>query len=883
MPSHDRVAKRRSRVLAGAVLTALAGGFFTVPAVMPAAAAEPEVPGDPVISSDTVWRYLDDGVDPIAAGEPVRGWVAPEYDDSTWKSAEGSFGAKKGKLASVGPHMPKTLLTHYQEDGTTAIPTYLFRTDFTLEEGVAEEVSYLSSKVTYDDALVVWINGTQVADFEAGRVTGETNMEYAGNSNGDPLTNLFTADGSLLKDGKNTVAVALYQDRESSSDIFFDMSEMVLEATGEVPVEAAPSRVVLTPTETPETSQAISWLAGHDSHKSGAVEIGLASGGDTRLVEATDEGMVNANVKHHFSAIVTGLEPATAYRYRVGTDGGWSDWREFSTADPNASEFQFIYYGDAQIGLDTTWPSVVKQAEERATASIGSVHAGDLIDKANNETQWENWFLGMLDSGATTNVMAAPGNHEYSGDKLMTAWKANFEYPRNNPKLDNIGDMKQLAEGDSAVAKQYRAYFEHWSKFAEETVYFTDYQGVRFITLNATRDSTFLKPDVVPTCISLDCPSLKVDKLWTDFQAAWLDNVLKESPSKWNVVTFHQPVFSASSGRDEPILRAAWLPVFEENDIDLVLMGHDHVYARGYLNSNATDTEGLRKGPAYVVSNSGAKHYDLAPADDNVWTQNGATQVKRDAGVTTYQVIDVEADRLVYRSYLAETSDKATTEVNVGELYDEFTVTKYDDGEKWVTEPGVEAPAQQLPASVTLDVDSVEAGKTLTLTGAHFAASEKLTVTLGDKAIDLASIVADAAGAVSTSLTIPADTEAGTYTLTVSREQGEPLTVSVEVTAAVVDPGTEGPGGEDPGTEEPGGENPGTEEPGGENPGTEQPGTEQPGANKPGAGEKTPADDLANTGGQAGLAAIAAVVLLALGGTIMILRRRVGENEVTTE
>ncbi len=70
----------------------------------------------------------------------------------------------------------------------------------------------------------------------------------------------------------------------------------------------------------------------------------------------------NGNPLQHFSATVTGLEPATVYDYRVGLEGSWSAWWTFSTADPAEKAFQFIYYGDAQIGLDSTWPSVVRQA-----------------------------------------------------------------------------------------------------------------------------------------------------------------------------------------------------------------------------------------------------------------------------------------------------------------------------------------------------------------------------------------------------------------------------------------------------------------------------------------------------------------------------------------
>ena len=140
------------------------------------------------------------------------------------------------------------------------------------------------------------------------------------------------------------------------------------------------------------------------------------------------------------------------------------------------------------------------------------------------------------------------------------------------------------------------------------------------------------------------------------------------------------------------MLRAYWVPVLEEHNVDLVLMGHDHVYARGYNNDDETSEPGVTDGPVYVVSNSGAKHYELTPEEDNVWTMNGATQVRRGGGVTTYQVIDVSEDQLVYRSYLAEKTPDSTTGRDVGAVFDEFTVTKTDDGRKWVTEAGVAPP-----------------------------------------------------------------------------------------------------------------------------------------------------------------------------------------------
>ncbi|NYE35180.1 hypothetical protein F4692_000284 [Nocardioides cavernae] len=565
------------------------------------------------------------------------------------------------------------------------------RTTFDVDAATITGIEGLAAEVVFDDALRVYVNGNRVYNAVDERATDTTkNLQFAGDSGGAPITGNFTIAPEALRPGMNTVAVALYQDRETSSDIYFDFKELV-PVLAEAPA-MPPSRVILTPTEDTSRSQSFSWLAGNEGETVGRVQVQAADGGLTRTLRGYPQGAVNNNPLEHFSATVSGLEPGTEYRYRVGNPAAWSEWFTFTTADPSVTDFSYIYYGDAQIGLDSTWPEVVDQSLATAPDAIGSVHAGDLIDTASNETQWINWFKGMETAAATKNIMAAPGNHEYSGDKQLKAWKANFEYPLNQPTTETIGDMAELAVGDDEVAAQYRAYFEHWSELAAETVYFADYQGVRFITVNATRDAAFLAPDDLPACTVAACPSTRVGDLWTEFQANWLDHVLSTSESKWNVVTFHQPVYSTSAGRNEPVLRKYWVPVFQKHDIDLVQMGHDHTYARGYNNDDRTADPGITDGPVYIVSNSGAKHYELETDERNVWTLNGATQVLRGAGVTTYQVIEVSKDQLVYTSYLAEKTADATTGLPIGAVYDEFTVTKTDDGRKWVTEAGVAAP-----------------------------------------------------------------------------------------------------------------------------------------------------------------------------------------------
>lgn len=59
--------------------------------------------------------------------------------------------------------------------------------------------------------------------------------------------------------------------------------------------------------------------------------------------------------------------------------------------------------------------------------------------------------------------------------------------------------------------------------------------------------------------------------------------VAANTDCKWKIVTLHQDIYGSAEHSNEPEitnLRYSLVPVFEQNDIDLVLAGHDHAYSR---------------------------------------------------------------------------------------------------------------------------------------------------------------------------------------------------------------------------------------------------------------------------------------------------------------
>ncbi|ARQ71994.1 GH92 family glycosyl hydrolase [Streptomyces marincola] len=439
--------------------------------------------------------------------------------------------------------------------------------------------------------------------------------------------------------------------------------------------DETPERVVLTPADDPATAQHVTWrsLAGE-----GTAQIRAGQDGEIRTAEATAEAetVVGGDTATSWTATFTDLAPGTAYQYRVGREDAWSDWHGFTTAATEAEPFTFLYYGDAQVGLRDVWPGTVAQANEAHPDARAAVYVGDLVDTA-DEAQWSDWFAADPDALAARQSIVAVGNHEFNaGNGLLQTSRASFAFPANGPVPADAGE-----DADR--------WGEHLAEAMRESVYYADYQGVRFVVLNANRDDicALVRPDGMA---DFDCGEAR--GVWVRMQAVWLDRVLTDNPHRWSVVVQHQPVLSTGVGRDEPDIREAWVPVFQEHNVDLVLAGHDHTYGRGHMTEDETATPGLTTGPVYVVSNAGAKHYEIQPEDDNVWTRNGARQDARAQQTSTYQAITVDGDTLSYQSVITHKGDDRAAPGEIGDTLDSFTITEYDDGTKWVANAGVEVP-----------------------------------------------------------------------------------------------------------------------------------------------------------------------------------------------
>ena len=339
----------------------------------------------------------------------------------------------------------------------------------------------------------------------------------------------------------------------------------------------------------------------------------------------------NESGKWSNQATITGLEPGTVYAYQLVNGEEKSDVATFTTATNGA--FSFAFAGDPQIGASGNADSDTQGWDKTLGIIADSTQfdgvdfllsAGDQVNTANNEDQYN----GYLDHDELLSLPVATvvGNHDSSSN----AYDQHF----NVPNESELGVTN--AGGD----------------------YWFVYNNTLFLALNSNSMST------------------------AEHKAFMEQAIAEAGDVDWKVVTFHHSVYSvASHAVDGDILqrREALVPVFEDLDIDVVLMGHDHVYVRTYMMDGLTpitesdkytdqDGDGIPEsvtnpdGILYVTANSasGSKFYTIQS------TKYEYSAVQNQERVPNVSRVDVSEDAFTITTY--RTSDMS--------VVDTFTINR---------------------------------------------------------------------------------------------------------------------------------------------------------------------------------------------------------------
>jgi len=240
---------------------------------------------------------------------------------------------------------------------------------------------------------------------------------------------------------------------------------------------------------------------------------------------------------------VAGLKPETRYAYRAGDAkaGLWSEAGTFTTSSETGG-FTFIDLADSQAKTEDE-AELSSQTLNKALATVPGASFialnGDLVDTGANEKQWD-WFLGKSGTALmNTTFVPAAGNHEEDA----SSFASHFALP--------------LSFGSAAQNGAYYSFNQ---------------QNAHFIVLNNNEDS----PEYAN---------------FTPAQISWLKadaSLAKKNGALWLVVIMHKgPYTTSNHATDADIMgangvRTLVAPILSDLGVDLVLQGHDHIYARTF-------------------------------------------------------------------------------------------------------------------------------------------------------------------------------------------------------------------------------------------------------------------------------------------------------------
>ncbi|MCG7254960.1 fibronectin type III domain-containing protein [Corynebacterium hadale] len=370
------------------------------------------------------------------------------------------------------------------------------------------------------------------------------------------------------------------------------------------------------------------------------------------VVSLTEGKLKNPEVEPVFNTIaehkatISGLKPGTSYSYRVGSEqDGWSDTYTFKTDKADAEKWNFLLFGDVQLystkdlkAQTKGWDDNVTKATKQFPDTSFILSAGD---QANHSALHEHEAFISPDELRSYRTAVNMGNHD---NYYAPSYEAMYNLPNQE----------------------------------DENYWFT-HNNALIISLDSN-DWEDLDDDV-------------------DF----LRRTVKEQGEgkDWVIVTYHHSTFSqAYHQEDRGIMywRERMTPVLSELDVDLVLGGHDHIYARSHLMNGYTPVdsgreakigETLAKKPGevqYITTNSGSgsKYYqffDFKTGERDEDTKENFDQTVKEKTIRDYTALwdQQEVPNYTNVEVTPEGLKVSTFAYNTGDRVDEFTLTRAAD------------------------------------------------------------------------------------------------------------------------------------------------------------------------------------------------------------
>lgn len=323
--------------------------------------------------------------------------------------------------------------------------------------------------------------------------------------------------------------------------------------------KGSPVQMALTP-GADESEINFSWYSTNDDFKSQ-----IRVGDNWQLKDAVNLVVTTKKATKGFyynHAVVTNLSSDKTYYYIYTVNGKWTKASKIITRDP--SDFQVVFVGDPQIGSSfdniPEGESIV-QGQERAVCN-DSFNWNSTLQSAYKHAKNLSFILTAGDQIQSRNLKDSSENYRtFDKNEIEYAGYLLPELLRNIPVATTIGNHDCLSENYKYHFNNPNSNTGYGATYAGEDYYFT-YGDTIFLMLNTNNTTVEEHDEFIKEALS------------------------SNRDIRWRIVVMHQDIFGSgehSNDKDIVSLRSMVLPILRKYDVDLVLAGHDHTYARAFI------------------------------------------------------------------------------------------------------------------------------------------------------------------------------------------------------------------------------------------------------------------------------------------------------------
>lgn len=341
------------------------------------------------------------------------------------------------------------------------------------------------------------------------------------------------------------------------TDTIFNSSKQILGKEIDIgAIEYDPGSLIKGPYFTPQSVESqimISWQLKHSELCT--LKWGLNRNSLTHSIVTTENS--SDSLEHIHSYIIDDLSPGLKYYYQIELND-LQYFGSFLSPPSNDSRITSFYsFGDTRSNpqmFDSISAGILKEISEDSLSQTFILHTGDWTTSG-TEDQWQNeffnrWYFNNLLLQSKLLFTGVRGSHENFYDPNASVFRKYFKYDYVKP--------------DSGLYYSF---------------------------------------DYGPLHISIIDQYSPYDT--TSAQYSWLVNDLSSTQKKWKIIAFHEPGYSDGIHPDNISVQQIIQPLCDENDVRLVLTGHNHYYSHNVINDTHHLTLGGGGAPLYEPSGLG--------------------------------------------------------------------------------------------------------------------------------------------------------------------------------------------------------------------------------------------------------------------------------------